>query len=116
TRTGNSLTIWPKRLGIRRRFYESNHEFAARAAREASMQRPDLPPGLPDGIEEKKQAARAWFEDLRDRICDSFEKIEDELTGPQAGWAPGRFERTPWQRGEGTGDGNGGGGVMSMMS
>ena len=51
-----------------------------------------------------KDQARAWFENLRDRICTVFEAIDGE----------GRFERTPWQRP--TEDGSeGGGGVMSTM-
>ena len=54
--------------------------------------------------------ARDWFAALRDRICAAFEAIEDDLaSGPHAGLAPGRFERTAWGRPEG------GGGVMSVM-
>ena len=60
--------------------------------------------------EEQKAAAKAWFEDLRDRICRAFEGLEDAYAGPGAdAMAPGRFERTPWTR-EG-----GGGGTMAIM-
>ena len=75
-------------------------------------ERPTLPAGLPDDIEDKKATARAWFEQLRDRIVADFEKLEDDVTGPFAEYSPGRFEQTPWLRDEG----RGGGGTMSMMS
>ncbi len=75
-----------------------------------TIERRDIEAGIPPDVEEKKAAARAWFEALRDRICGAFEQLEDDVKGPQASWSPGRFERTPWER-----KGDGGGGVMSMM-
>jgi coproporphyrinogen III oxidase len=63
----------------------------------------------PMSDDDRKQRARAWFEDLRDRICLAFEQLEDEAPAELFLGPPGRFERTPWTR-EG-----GGGGVMSML-
>ena len=58
-----------------------------------------------------REPVRAWFEELRDRLCATFEQIEQEGEG---GAAPGRFERITWSRP--TQDGSaGGGGVMSVM-
>lgn len=62
---------------------------------------------------DRMDRARAWFEALRDQICDAFETLEDELAGPLSDRPPGRFERTAWQRPDPSGDG--GGGVMSVM-
>ncbi len=65
-------------------------------------------------VETRKAQASAWFEQLRDEICQAFEDLEDELTGTFADRPAGRFERKSWQRQ--TDDGQpGGGGVMSIM-
>ena len=58
----------------------------------------------------RKIQARAWFESLRDRVMAAFEALEDEAPASLYPGAPGRFERTPWSRGE-----DEGGGVMGMM-
>ena len=73
------------------------------------MQRPDIPAGLPDDIEHRKARARAWFEELRDKLVTALEAVEDDVAGAEE--SPGRFTATPWHRDEG----KGGGGVMSMM-
>mgnify|MGYP000025785846 FL=1 len=72
------------------------------------MERPILPQGLPADIEDKKQAARAWFESLRDHLCQAFETLEDQLAGTLSDYPPGRFRKKDWLRD----DGRGGGGTM----
>ena len=59
-------------------------------------------------LDEQQQAARDWFESLRDRICAEFEAIEREA-GSDAS-----FQFTPWDRTEAD-DGPGGGGVRGLM-
>lgn len=60
-------------------------------------------------MDDRKARARAWFEELRDRICAAFETLEDEVPADLYPGEPGRFVRTPWTREAG------GGGVMGMM-
>ncbi len=74
-----------------------------------------LPP--PATLAALKAEATAWFETLRDRICDALEAIETEAAGPfapEAPAAPGRFVRTPWDRTDPSGE-PGGGGTMAML-
>jgi len=70
---------------------------------------------MTDSLPARQERARRWFEQLRDRICAAFERIEDEQAAapaPQvAGRAAGRFARTPWAREESAG----GGGTMAVM-
>ena len=73
------------------------------------------PSPLGDDIEVRKQAASAWFELLRDRICTEFERLEDELTGTHRELPPGRFTRTAWHRAATVAEADRGGGVMSVM-
>ena len=60
-------------------------------------------------LDEQQQAAKDWFESLRDRICAEFEKIEREAGSGAA------FVRTPWDRADSSG-GPGGGGVRAQMN
>jgi coproporphyrinogen III oxidase len=65
-------------------------------------------------LDDQQQAARDWFESLRDRICAAFEEIEREA-GSEAS-----FAYTPWERADTTGEPggakNGGGGVRGQMA
>ena len=67
-------------------------------------------------IEDRKAAAKTWFESLRDQITMALEAIEDALPqdAPLADRQPGRFKRTPWDRTD-HGGAPGGGGVMAIM-
>ncbi|HVJ03463.1 MAG TPA: oxygen-dependent coproporphyrinogen oxidase [Sphingomonas sp.] len=59
-------------------------------------------------LDPQQQAARTWFESLRDAICAEFEAIETEA-GSDA-----RFEYTRWDRTDPSGE-HGGGGVRGVM-
>ncbi|HKY81528.1 MAG TPA: oxygen-dependent coproporphyrinogen oxidase [Sphingobium sp.] len=61
-------------------------------------------------LDPQQQAARTWFESLRDRICAEFETIEREAGSDAA------FAYTPWDReAPGLVAGEGGGGVRGVM-
>lgn len=67
-----------------------------------------------------KGEARRWFETLRDRICASYEAIEDEAVAqnsPVLGerHSAGRFTRTAWDKKDDPNTSLHGSGVMSVM-
>ncbi len=64
-------------------------------------------------LTERKNRAHAWFGELQERIIGAFETLEDQSSPPLYTGAPGRFERIPWKRGDGSEDL--GGGTMAIM-
>ena len=60
-------------------------------------------------LDDQQQAARSWFESLRDRICAAFEGIEREAGSDAA------FHYIPWDRTDADGT-PGGGGVRGQMN
>ncbi|RYC33980.1 oxygen-dependent coproporphyrinogen oxidase [Lichenibacterium minor] len=84
-----------------------------------------MPIPAPD-LEDRKAAARAWFETLQAKLIAAFEALEEagpgaSAAGNPAAWgsaaapaAPGRFTRKPWKRTDHTGE-PGGGGTMAML-
>jgi len=60
---------------------------------------------MSDSGASRKERARVWFEELRDRIVAALEALERDYDDDDAA----RFERRPWQRP------GGGGGVMSLL-
>jgi len=60
-------------------------------------------------LDDQQQAARDWFESLRNRICSAFEAIEREAGSDAA------FAYTPWDRSDDSGEA-GGGGVRGQLT
>jgi len=59
-------------------------------------------------LDDQQQAAKTWFESLRDRICAAFEAIEREAGSDAA------FQYRPWNRDDDL-EAKGGGGVQGLM-
>jgi coproporphyrinogen III oxidase len=64
-------------------------------------------------IEARKARAVAWFQQLQTDIIGRFEALEEAAGPPLYKGAAGRFEKTPWKRGDGSKDL--GGGTMAIM-
>ena len=94
------------RIRLRGAFLQSRHFRRDRPRRGAA---PDRRTARMTPLDDQQQAARDWFESLRDRICAAFEAIEREA-GSDA-----RFDYIPWDRTEEDGT-PGGGGVRGQMN
>ncbi len=69
-------------------------------------------------IEQKKAAAKSFFEDLQGRLCAAFEQLEQAAGPLYQDRDAGKFERTPWRRDKKGSDepaSDQGGGVMGML-
>ncbi len=64
-------------------------------------------------LEQRKAKAVGWFQTLQADIIARFEALEDAATPPLYKGPAGRFEKTPWKRGDGAEDL--GGGTMAVM-
>jgi coproporphyrinogen III oxidase len=79
---------------------------------------PTKPASVPSH-DKLKDAARTWFETLRNQICTAFETIEADAAAQNSPVLPGHeqpacFERKSWNRLNEDGT-PGGGGVISLM-
>ena len=61
------------------------------------------PKNLPMGISnaQEKLEVKNWFQQLRDRICYSFESLEEELCEHTNTSSPGKFVPKKWIRDQG---------------
>ena len=62
---------------------------------------------------ERRTRAAAWYAELRDRLRQAFEAIEDEYVAKTGDGPAGRFVEKSWERPDDSGQG--GGGTMSIM-
>jgi len=74
---------------------------------------PHTAPEADATLESRKARAVAWFAQLQADIIGRFEALEDAASPPLYRGVAGRFEKTPWKRGDGSEDL--GGGTMAVM-
>ncbi|MDP3492336.1 MAG: coproporphyrinogen III oxidase, partial [Hyphomonadaceae bacterium] len=72
-----------------------------------------IAPDDTSSLEQRKARAVGWFQTLQADIIARFEALEDEAGPPLYKGPAGRFEKTPWKRGDGAEDL--GGGTMAVM-
>ena len=51
---------------------------------------------MTDDLDTKRKAAAAWFETLRDRICTTFEGLEDDHSGMNSDRPPNSGDVYGW--------------------